>query len=91
MPKFGVFITNIGTLNAKKEAFEMPKKEAFKTPIFWHLKCLNWRLSLMKWTPGRMVSWPPDVNMTLFIFLFCAREKQIEYKVSDMNTLVDSL
>ena len=29
MPKRGI-------LNAKKEAF--------KTPIFWHLKCLNWRV-----------------------------------------------
>ena len=25
-----------------KEAFLMPKKEAFKLPIFWNLKCLNW-------------------------------------------------
>ena len=30
----------------------MPKKEAFKMALCWHLKCKNWRLSFMKWTPG---------------------------------------
>ena len=32
--KSSICITNIGVLNAKNKAFKMPKKEAFKVPIF---------------------------------------------------------
>ena len=53
----------------------MPKKEASKMPIFWHIKCLNWHFTVMKWTPRQRLVFKGVLEV---IKIFNVTDKQMQ-------------